>query len=133
MIRTCFCFGNYEGLRERLGVTKSALVPDALGRTGRLRGIANPVNVHQAVVPYLDLFPLPNDGLPNDSRSGQYRFSQEQPTRGDYVTGKFDWNASAKYSFFGRYTSDDSAKLRQDDKEDPEIRKRFEAELKRKG
>ena len=100
-----FYFGNYEGLRERLGVTKSALVPNALARSGAV----------PAVVPYLNLYPLPNDGLPNDkARIGRYLFSQKQPTRGDYATGKIDWNASQKHSISARYTLDDSAKLRQD-------------------
>src|SRR5712692_10542551 len=100
-----FYFGNYEGLRERLGVTKNALVPNALARIGAT----------SAVVPYLNLYPLPNDGKPdNTARIGNYLFSQKQPTRGDYVTGKIDWNASQKHSFFGRYTLDDSTKLRQD-------------------
>src|SRR6476661_6485181 len=35
-----FFFVNYEGLRERLGVTKNALVPDALARVGRIKGLA---------------------------------------------------------------------------------------------
>jgi hypothetical protein len=100
-----FYFGNYEGLRERLGVTKSALVPNALTRVGAV----------PAVVPYLNLYPLPNDGLPNDTaRVGRYQFSQKQPTRGDYVTGKADWIASQKHSFSLRYTLDESTKLRQD-------------------
>ncbi len=109
-----FYFANYEGLRERLGFSKSALVPDALARTGRLKGVATPVSVNQAVVPYINLFPLPNDGRAADGSIGEYRFNQPQPTNGDYVTGKVDWNASQKYSFSGRYTLDKSTKLRQD-------------------
>ena len=100
-----FYFANYEGLRERLGVSKNALVPNALARAGAL----------PTVVPYLNLYPLPNDGLSDAKpRIGNYKFSQKQPTRGDYGTGKIDWNLSPKYSFNGRYTLDDSTKLRQD-------------------
>ena len=100
-----FYFGNYEGLRERLGVTKNALVPNALARVGAV----------DAVVPYLKLYPLPNDGLPDTkARIGNYRFNKKQPTRGDYGTAKVDWNLNPKYSFYGRYTVDDSVKLRQD-------------------
>src|SRR5260370_11499018 len=98
-------FGTYEGLRERLGVTKNALTPNALARAGAL----------STVVPYLNLYPLPNDGLSDaKARVGNYRFRQKQPTRSDYGTAKVDWNLSQKYSFYGRYTIDDSAKLRQD-------------------
>ncbi len=100
-----FYFANYEGLRERLGVSKNALVPNALARVGAI----------PAVLPYLNLYPFPNDGLPdNKARIGNYRFSQKQPTRGDYVTGKTDFNQSAKFSYSVRYTLDNSTKLRQD-------------------
>ena len=108
-----FFFANYEGLRERLGVTKAARVPDALARAGRIKGQA-PVSVNPAVTPYIDLFPLPNDGKTPDGSIGQYLFNQPQPTIGTYATGKIDWNAGSKFSAFGRYTIDDSDKLRQD-------------------
>ena len=108
-----FFFSNYEGLRERLGVTKTALVPDALARTGQIKGVA-PVRVNPAVVPYVNLYPLPNDGRPPDGSIGLYQFSQPQPTNGSYVTGKVDWIISPKWSTFVRYTLDDSDKLRQD-------------------
>jgi hypothetical protein len=108
-----FFFGNYEGLRERLGVTKTALVPDALARVGRIKGMA-PVTVNPVVVPYINLYPLPDDGRPADGSIGRYLFSQPQPTNGTYLTPKVDWNISPKYSAFVRYTLDDSDKLRQD-------------------
>jgi hypothetical protein len=108
-----FYFGNYEGLRERLGVSKDGFVPDANARQGIIGGTS--ISVNSAVVPYLNLYPLPNQP-PDPSRPGigEVRFSQTQPTRGDYVTGKVDWNASEKDSLFVRYTLDDSTKLRQD-------------------
>jgi len=109
-----FFFVNYEGLRERLGVTKNALVPDALARVGRIKGLATPVTVKSDVVPYVNLYPLPNDGRTPDGSIGNYQFTQPQPTDGHYLTGKVDWNVSPKHSMFFRYTLDDSAKLRQD-------------------
>jgi hypothetical protein len=108
-----FFFANYEGIRERLGVTKTALVPDALARTGQIKGQA-PVKVNPVVVPYINLFPLPNDGKTPDGSIGRYLFNQPQPNNGSYGTGKLDWNATAKFSAFVRYTMDDSDKLRQD-------------------
>src|SRR3989442_61799 len=39
-----FFFANYEGLRETLGVTKNAVVPDANARTGKI-GTATPITV----------------------------------------------------------------------------------------
>ncbi len=109
-----FFFANYEGLRESLGVTKRAFVPDENARQGIIG--TSRITVSQAVVPYLKLYPLPNQ--PPDPTLGpgvgETRFSQQQPARGDYGTAKIDWNANEKNSFFGRYTMDDSSKLRQD-------------------
>ncbi len=109
-----FFFSNYEGMRERLGVTKTALVPDALARVGLIKGLRTPVTVNPAAMPYINLFPLPNDGRPADGSIGRYLFNLPQPTNGSYVTGKVDWNAGPKFSMFLRYTLDDSSKLRQD-------------------
>lgn len=105
-----FFFGNYEGLRERLGVSKTALVPTEAARRGQIPGQA-PINVNPVVVPYLNLYPLPNDANTATPGIGQYRFSQTQPTTVDYVTGRIDWIPSTKDTFFTRYTIDDSAKL----------------------
>ncbi|MBI4484346.1 MAG: TonB-dependent receptor [Acidobacteria bacterium] len=107
-----FFFGNYEGLRERLGVSKVGFVPDADARRGIIPGRA-PIRVDPAVVPYLNLFPLPN-GPSTGPGIAELRFSQTQPTRVDYVTAKVDWNATEQDSFFARYTIDDSKKLRMD-------------------
>jgi hypothetical protein len=107
-----FYFGNYEGLRERLGVSKFGLVPDLNARKGII-GSAAPINVRADILPYVNLFPTPNG--PNVGPGiATFQFSQKQPTRGDYGTGKIDFNASSKYQFFLRYTMDDSAKIRQD-------------------
>ncbi len=84
-----FFFTNYEGLRESKGVT-------------------NTTKVKPEVCPYLLLYPAANQS------DGTLKFSQQQPTRGDYGTAKIDWNPNDKNSFFVRYTMDDSTKLRQD-------------------
>ncbi|OFW35510.1 MAG: hypothetical protein A3J28_07500 [Acidobacteria bacterium RIFCSPLOWO2_12_FULL_60_22] len=108
-----FLFGNYEGFRERLGVSKNALVPDQDARRGILPG-RPPISVNPAVVPYLALYPLPN-GPSTGGGIGRYLFSQSQPTRVDYGTARVDWNPRETDSFFGRYTMDDSSKLRRED------------------
>jgi hypothetical protein len=53
-----FVFTNYEGFRERRGLSKNALVPDQAARNGDLPGQAH-INVNQAIVPYLNLYPCP--------------------------------------------------------------------------
>ncbi len=113
-----FFFANYEGLRETLGVTKNAVVPDANARLGKV-GTAAPITVNSAVVPYINLIPSANGLLIATSTGAptgfaQLQFSQAQPTHVNYVTGRVDWNRTAKDSLFVRYTIDDSTKLRQD-------------------
>ena len=112
-----FYFANYEGLRESLGVTKGGLVPDANARRGILPGLLPGetvlVPVDPRVKPYLDLYPPPNG--PNIGGGvAKFFLSQKQPTRGDYGNTRLDWNMNEKNSFFGRYTMDDSSKLRQE-------------------
>src|SRR5437016_311306 len=51
-----FFFTNYEGLRERLGLSKNALVPTQAARNGDIPGLAH-IDVNSAVVPYLNLYP----------------------------------------------------------------------------
>src|SRR5262249_28009324 len=97
--------------RERLGVSKFGFVPDANARQGRIG--SNQIPVNPAVVPYLNLYPLPN-GPSAGPGVATVQFSQPQPTRVDYGTVKVDWNPTEKDSFFARYTIDDSRKLRQD-------------------
>jgi hypothetical protein len=108
-----FYFGNYEGLREHLGVSKFGVVPDLNARQGIIPGQA-PIKVNPSVIPYLNLYPVPNTNDIPGPGLGTVRYSQKQPTNGDYYTGKVDWNVSTKYFFFGRYTLDSSMKFRQD-------------------
>src|SRR5712692_8702657 len=103
-----FFFANYEGLRESLGVTKNGKVPTASARQVCNPPI-DPTKVDPKVCPYL--LPYPAANQPDGTT---LLFSQHQPSRGDYGTGKIDWNPNEKNSVFGRYTMDDSAKLRQD-------------------
>jgi hypothetical protein len=107
-----FFFGNYEGLRERLGVSQNALVPDEQARRGILPGRPQ-ITVNPAVIPYLNLYPLPN-GPSTGGGIGQYRFTKTQPTRVDYTTGRVDWIPTEKNSIFTRYTIDNSSKTRLD-------------------
>ena len=103
-----FYFANYEGLRDSLGVSKRAIVPNTATHQLCIPPI-DPTRVNPSVCPYLALYPSANqpDGV-------TLLFSQNQPTRGDYGTGRIDWNFNDKNSVFARYTMDDSRKLRQD-------------------
>jgi hypothetical protein len=106
-----FFFANYEGLRERLGVSKSGFVPDDGARQGIING--QQLTVNPVVIPYLNLYPRPT-GPSIGGGVATVQFNQKQPTSINYITGKVDWNLSAKDSTFVRYTGDFSYKLRQD-------------------
>jgi len=108
-----FFFGNYEGMRERLGSTSffTTLTPEA--RTGRLQnpttGLFTQVPVSPEVIPYLALWPLPGPGSV-DLRDGTARVatSQRQTTNEDFYQVRVDHQFSPTDSFFVRYTNQDA-------------------------
>ncbi|MBI4456060.1 MAG: TonB-dependent receptor [Acidobacteria bacterium] len=104
-----FFFGSYEGLRDRLGLTKIATVLTADARQGNFPdGTVIPVSPR--VTPYLEntaLNPLPNGRDFRDGR-GEFIFSVNQPTSENYFLIKVDHNFSDAHSIFIRYNLDDS-------------------------
>lgn len=108
-----FFFGSYEGLRQRLGVTGIATVPDALAHQGIMPqgGVVGAplvnVGVAPGVQPWLSLYPIPNG--PNfGNGTAQYIWTGPQPTDENYFTTRVDHAFSGKHSVFARYTFDDS-------------------------
>jgi len=106
-----FFFGSYEGLRERLGTTRIARVPNADAHRGLLPaaggGLRN-VGVHPTMQPYLDLlWPLPN-GRDFGDGTGEYTFAPTEPTDEDFFVGKIDWNLRQNDSVLLRVSSDKS-------------------------
>jgi carboxypeptidase family protein/TonB-dependent receptor-like protein len=106
-----FFFGGYEGLRERLGLSNSAIVPNAAAHAGTLpdpaTGQLRTVAVDPSVKPFLDLYPLPN-GKDLGDGTAQFFSSPSKPTREDYTTVRLDHKFSDSDFFFARYTFDDS-------------------------
>lgn len=115
-----FFFAGYEGLRQGLGTTLIATVPDANAHQGIVPcGIVTPlpagcavggttpvtVPVNPTVVPYLNLYPLPNGKNFGDG-SGQFLSSPTAVTNEDNVMGRVDHQLTAKTAIFGRYTFD---------------------------
>jgi hypothetical protein len=104
-----FFFGSYEGLRERLGTTNVALVPDFNARIGLLPrpdGTLENVGVAPSVAPYLAAYPEPNSASLGGGVA-QYLFSVHQPADEDYFALKIDHNLSDKDFLSVRYTLDD--------------------------
>lgn len=100
-----FFFGNYEGLRDGLGLSNTAIVPDANARLGNLPGFA-PITVNPAVIRYLDaLYPLPNGRTFGDG-TGEYLSSPSKISRQDFFLTRVDYTFSDKDSLFARYNSE---------------------------
>jgi hypothetical protein len=86
---------NYEGLRERKGITAVAIVP-----TEAARAAAVP-----AVVPFLNLYPLPNGGTANPT---SFTSSVIQPTREDFGLVRLDHRLPRDMNFYGKLSIQDS-------------------------
>ncbi|OFW39667.1 MAG: hypothetical protein A3J28_12525 [Acidobacteria bacterium RIFCSPLOWO2_12_FULL_60_22] len=110
-----FIFGNYEGFRQRLGVSSVAIVPDAQARNGLLpdaNGVYQPVpGFNPAVKPYFALWPDPTQpildsrGLPTGTALS---FSNPpQSIREEFGTARVDHTFSERDTLSGVYTIDD--------------------------
>ncbi|MBI4454975.1 MAG: TonB-dependent receptor [Acidobacteria bacterium] len=107
-----FFFGNYEGFRERLGLTTISAVPDENARRGILPG-RQPINVHPATQAYLanyDLYPLPNGQNLGDGRA-DYIFRQTQPVDEDGFMVRVDHNFAQSDALFVRQAFNDGERL----------------------
>lgn len=99
-------FGNYEGLRQSLGVTRLDIVPSAAARTGQLS--TRTVSVDPQAARYLVFFPLPNRGTTGNGDTGNYAFSGQQVTPEDYFTGRADVRLTGEDSVTTSYVFDRS-------------------------
>jgi outer membrane receptor protein involved in Fe transport len=110
-----FFFVNYEGLRQGLGLTAIASVPDDNARNGLVpcasapavacvNGLAN-VGVNAKTKPILDLFPRANN-INLGGGVARYISIQKQIAKEDFVTTRFDHSFSPTHSGFVRYIFD---------------------------
>jgi hypothetical protein len=119
-----FFFGSYEALRERQGITDTAVVPTAQARVGNLgpNGPRNPADpngiwpVNPIMVPYLRLYPLPGeDGttLVTDFGDGRALVAgtARTPVNDDFGTVKIDhqFASQKKGSIAATYSIDDAS------------------------
>ena len=97
-----FFFVGYEGLRQRLNESRVWDVPTADGRLGI--GVLEPGEVvDPRIVPYLNLYPLPN-GKDIGGGVGLLAADTSQPTTENFGSGRIDHNLSENDFFFARYT-----------------------------
>lgn len=91
-----FFFSTYEGLRERLGLTNTYVVP-----TAAVRAVAAP-----ALRPFLDSYPLPN-GVVLDPQRAEYVRQATRLTGEHYAMGRVDYQFTDTNTIFARYTFND--------------------------
>jgi hypothetical protein len=96
-----FIFGDYEGLRQSVGVTTVNTVPSLAARTGQIAPVDPSVSRFLAA-----FYPLPNEQV--QGGFGIFRFAGQQVTPENYFTIRLDQRFSEKDSFFGTYMRDNS-------------------------
>jgi hypothetical protein len=106
-----FIFGDYEGLRQSLGVTTVDTVPSAAARAGNLS--TGPVTVDPNVLRFINAFyPLPNGPLLGDT--GIFSFAGQEVTNENYFTVRVDRKLSEKDALAGTYMRDNSKTVQPD-------------------
>ena len=106
-----FLFGNYEGFRQRLGITSVAVVPDTQARQGLLpigpnNSRVQVPNLKPGMLPFFSFWPAPN----GQELTGGVALATGNPlqtVREDFGLLRFDYNASAKDSLSANYLMDD--------------------------
>src|SRR5438552_3653876 len=97
-----FIFGDYEGIRQSLGITRVNTVLSPAARAGNL--FAGSVVVDPLVQRYLALEPLPNAGLRGNGDTGIFAFAGQQIVNENFLTSRVDQKLSDKDNLFGTYS-----------------------------
>ena len=97
-----FFFVNDEELRNSLGQTVIALVPDANAHNGIVNGVSIPIN--PKIAPILALYPLPTTTLAGGV--GSIVEADTQTGTENYLLARVDYNLSNKDSLYVRYVKD---------------------------
>ncbi len=102
-----FFFTNYEQFRQRLGLSRVAVVPSARARQGYLPGPGGEIFVGVApqVVPYLALYPPPNGRTFADG-TAEFFSNPTQPVDERYVTLRVDHALTGSDTLSGIFTGD---------------------------
>jgi len=102
-----FIFGDYEGLRQSLGLTTVDTVPSPAARAGNLS--TGSVTVDPNVLRFISAFyPPPNGPLLGNGDTGIFTFAGQQVTNENYFTVRVDHKFSAKDNLTGTYMRDSS-------------------------
>jgi hypothetical protein len=123
-----FIFGDYEGLRQSLGLSMVDNVPSLTARSGMICNAPDcttltNVGVDPLVAPYLNFYPKPNGAVIcpfNSCPTGGgdtaiYSFSGSAITTEDYFTTRLDHRFSEKDNLAGSYMYDNSPSSQNDE------------------
>lgn len=102
-----FVFGDYEGLRQSLGVTQVDTVPSGAARAGNLS--TGHVTVDATALRFINAFyPSANGQALGTGDTAIYRFADQQVTPENYFTTKVDHNVTHADIISGTYMFDSS-------------------------
>src|SRR5258707_1434784 len=102
-----FIFGDYEGLRQSLGLTTVDTVPSPAARAGNLS--TGRVTVDPNVLRFINAFyPLPNGPLLGNGDTGIFSFAGQEVTNENYFTVRVDGKLSDKDALAVTYMRDNS-------------------------
>jgi hypothetical protein len=123
-----FIFGDYEGLRQALGLSEVDTVPSLAARSGNL---CNPpdcstttnVGVNPLVKPFLGFYPLPNGRIlcpfttctPGAGDTAVFSFGGSQNISENYFTVRIDRKISERNNLSGTYTFDNAPSSQNDE------------------
>jgi len=108
-----FIFGDYEGLRQSLGVTTVDTVPSAAARAGNLS--TGTVKVDPNVLRFINAFyPVPNGPLLGNGDTGIFSFAGQEITNENYFTVRVDRKITDRDTLSGTYMRDNSATVQPD-------------------
>src|ERR1700692_4094165 len=111
-----FIFGDYEAIRQSLGITSVITVPSPAARSGQLCSAPDltqvtpcqptTVAVDPEVQKYLKLFPVPNGPTISNGDLGIYSVAEQQIVSENFFQVRVDHKYSEKDSLFGTYVFD---------------------------
>lgn len=92
-----FFFGAYEGIRQALGETKVAFVPDCTAVNAFTGGACTPSTslpaaTQLAILNTLEIYPAPDPGTVSSTGVGSARQVAAQIAHEDYFLGRYDYN-----------------------------------------
>ncbi|MGH9359760.1 MAG: TonB-dependent receptor domain-containing protein [Terriglobia bacterium] len=99
-----FIFGDFEAIRQSLGISDVSTVPSVAARAGNLT--EGTVTVDPSAAKYLALYPLPNGQVRGDI--AEFIFPIQQVINETFFTARLDHKISDKDSVFGTYMYDDT-------------------------